>query len=145
MIGFYWNWISSICCHLIWTEESGWLSSWGHKESDTTEQLTLTHWIWEKYSVFVEIKTVWLVTKQTGYSITIICTDIKLRDVVSVYIRKESVTCSSESPWTYVILAMCTLVRLITLQQSTAICWCLWRRTGQAMQNPGSVWFPQAS
>ena len=27
---------------ILWTEEAGWLSPWGRKESDTTEQLTLS-------------------------------------------------------------------------------------------------------
>ena len=33
---------SLLACRIPWTEEPGGHSPWGHKESDTTEQLTLT-------------------------------------------------------------------------------------------------------
>ena len=34
---------SILAWRMLWTEEPGWSQSMGHKESDTTEQLTLTH------------------------------------------------------------------------------------------------------
>ena len=46
MIGFYWNWVSSICCDLIWTEESGWLKFMGsqrvgHNSATNTHSLNM--------------------------------------------------------------------------------------------------------
>ena len=36
---------SFIAWRIPWTEEPGGYSPWGHKESDTTEQLTLSHFL----------------------------------------------------------------------------------------------------
>ena len=35
--------LSSLAWRIPWTEETGGYSPWGHKELDTTEQLTHTH------------------------------------------------------------------------------------------------------
>ena len=35
--------LSSLAWRIPWTEETGGYSLWGHKELDTTEQLTHTH------------------------------------------------------------------------------------------------------